>query len=232
MQTIEIVLVIILLFLFLKWIIIVCVFQMIYNYSRRKYDVESFPIYAKVLELPYRIWEHLFHNGWNRYMLYQVGLLPSCRLRRLIYRLLGAKIGKNIIFHFKTEIRNVNGLVLGDGCIIGDNALLDARNGLVFGKNVNLSSNVSIYTEQHDHRDPNFGLVKKPVRIDDRAWLGCNVVVLPGVIIGEGAVCCAGCVITKDVEPYSIVAGIPAKKIGERNKSLTYEFDGISCRLY
>lgn len=50
--------------------------------------------------------------------------------------------------------------------------------------------------------------------------------------IGEGAVCCAGCVVTKDVEPYAVVAGIPAKIINERPKNLKYEFNGIFCRLY
>ena len=70
------------------------------------------------------------------------------------------------------------------------------------------------------------------VEIDDRVWLGSNVIVLPGVHIGEGAVCCAGCVVTKDVEPYAVVAGIPAKKVGERLQVLKYEFDGKSCRLY
>ena len=54
------------------------------------------------------------------------------------------------------------------------------------------------------------------VEIDDRVWVGSNVIVLPGVHIGEGAVCCAGCVVTKDIPPYTVVAGIPAKKVGER----------------
>ena len=95
---------------------------------------------------------------------------------------------------------------------------MDARSGLTFGRNVNLSSNVSIYTLQHDHRDPysrcNEHLRKMSVEIDDRVWLGSNVIVLPGVHIGEGAVCCAGCVVTKDIPPYTVVAGIPAKKVG------------------
>lgn len=63
------------------------------------------------------------------------------------------------------------------------------------------------------------------VEIGKRAWLGSGVIVLPGVSIGEGAVCCAGCVVTKDVDPYAVVAGIPAKKIGERPKDLTYTFN-------
>jgi len=128
-------------------------------------------------------------------------------------------------------------LYIDKGTIIGDNALLDARRRLQIGKNVNLSSNVSIYTQQHDHRDPYFACPnpqnkKMSVEIDDRAWLGSNVIVLPGVHIGEGAVCCAGCVVTKDVEPYAVVAGIPAKKVGERPQVLKYEFDGKSGRLY
>ena len=98
--------------------------------------------------------------------------------------------------------------------------------------NVNVSSNVSIYTLQHDHRDPKFGTIGGKVVIGDRVWLGSNVIVLPGVTIGEGAVCCAGCVVTKAVEPYAVVAGIPAKKVNERPRNLMYEFDGKSCKLY
>jgi acetyltransferase-like isoleucine patch superfamily enzyme len=63
-------------------------------------------------------------------------------------------------------------------------------------------------------------------------WIGCNVVILPGVTIGEGAVCCSGCVVTKDVEPYAVVAGIPAKKVNERPHDLRYEFKGKTVRLY
>ena len=146
-----------------------------------------------------------------------------------------SEVDKNVVFHFRTEIRTIYNLKVGKGTIIGDNALLDARNKITMGENVNLSSNVSIYTEQHDHRDPYFGCnddINKTVNIADRVWIGSNVIVLPGVKIGEGAVCCAGSVITKDVEPYAVVAGIPAKKVNERPRNLQYEFDGTSCRLY
>ena len=56
--------------------------------------------------------------------------------------------------------------------------------------------------------------------------------ILNGVTIGVGAVLCAGCVVTKDVEPYAVVAGIPAKKVSERPHDLRYEFKGKSQRLY
>lgn len=173
----------------------------------------------------------------GRFLIFNISTIPSNHLRRLLYKGLGAHIAPKVVFHFRTEIRAPWLLHIDKGTIIGDNALLDARRGLFIGKNVNLSSNVSIYTLQHDHRDPYFACPnpqnkKMSVEIDDRAWLGSNVIVLPGVHIGEGAVCCAGCVVTKDVPPYAVVAGIPAKWVGERPQVLKYEFDGKGCRLY
>ena len=76
-------------------------------------------------------------------MLFQVGLVPSRHIRRFVYKALGAEIGKNVVFHFRTEIRGIHRLKIGAGTIIGDNALLAAQRGLTIGKNVNLSSNVS-----------------------------------------------------------------------------------------
>lgn len=103
------------------------------------------------------------------------------------------------------------------------------------GKNVNISSNTSIWTLQHNHRSPSFDCKfdrDMSVKIGDRVWLGCNVIILPGIEVGEGAVICAGAVVTKDVEPYAVMAGIPAHKVGERPKVLTYEFSGKSCWFY
>ena len=192
------------------------------------------PVVCQILGAPYYIWEKLFHDGWQRYMLFQVGLIPSHHIRRFVYKALGAEIGKNVVFHFRTEVRCPHRLKIGDGTIIGDNTLLDSRRGLTIGKNVNISSNVSIYTLQHDYRSSTFSCPSDggKVNIGDRTWIGCNVIILPGVNIGEGAVCCAGCVVTKDVEPYTVVAGIPAKKVNERPRDLRYEFTGRAVRLY
>ena len=192
----------------------------------------------KALAVPAWCVERLLRFGGGRFLLFNISALPSVRLRCLLYKGLGAHIGSEAVFHFRTEIRAPWALRVGRGSIIGDNAILDARCGLTIGKNVNLSSNVSIYTLQHDHRDPYFrcpfnGPRKMSVEIGDRVWLGSNVIVLPGVSIGEGAVCCAGCVVTKDVEPYAVVAGIPAHKVGDRPRDLRYEFKADrSCRLY
>lgn len=172
-------------------------------------------------------------QGYCRYIDIEVGKIPSHHIRNFIYKyVFHVKIDKSAVVYYGAEIRCHRKLSIGKGSIIGDKAILDARNGLSIGKNVTLSSNVSIYTEQHDHRDPDFLCISttrvKPcaVTIDDYVWLGPNVIVLPGVHIGEGAVVGAGAVVTKDIPPYTVNVGIPAKAVGERPKNLRYDRSG------
>ena len=94
--------------------------------------------------------------------------------------------------------------------------------GLYIGENVNISSDVKFYTLQHDYNSSDFKAVGAQVIVEDYVWVSVRAIILPGVTIGKGAVIAAGAVVTKDVEPYSIMGGIPAKKIGERNKELNY----------
>jgi len=237
MEIYVIILSVLVFLLYIKWflIFIVLPFQSIYGIIRRKWYKKKLPLVCKVLAAPYYFWEKMFRGGWNLYMIIQVGRIPSCHIRRFIYRCLGSEIDKKVVFHYGTEILAPQYLKVGEGTIIGDRAVLDARRGITFGKSVNLSSNVSIYSDQHNHRDPYFRCnqtSKKAITICDRVWLGCNVTVLPGVTIGEGAVCCAGCVVTKDVDPFTVVAGVPAKKVNERPRDLRYEFDGLSRRIF
>ena len=237
MEIAIIILTILVSLLYLKWVLIIVVFpfQVIHGQVLKKWGKsKDAPLLIRTLDKPYIYWEKIFKNGWQRYMLFQVGLVPSHHIRRFVYRALGAEIGKNVVFHFRTEVRGLYRLKIGDGTIIGDNALLSAQRGLTIGKNVNLSSNVSIYSGAHDHRDPYFrstAATTRPITIGDRVWIGSNAIILTGVNIGDGAVVCAGCVVTKDVEPYAVVAGIPAKKVNERPHDLKYEFKK-SVRLY
>lgn len=228
------ILIIAVLLLYIKWIFIFLIYPLQALYGRG-YKRHRNSLLYKTLAVPYYIIEKGFRFGASRFVIYNISTIPSNHLRKFLYKGLGVNIGPKVIFHFRTEIRHPYLLTIGKGTIIGDNALLDARNNLQIGENVNLSSNVSIYTEQHNHRDPFFRCFndrKMSVEIDDRAWIGSNVIILPGVHIGEGAVCCAGCVVTKDVEPFTVVAGIPAKKVGERPRNLQYNFNGKTCRFY
>lgn len=152
-----------------------------------------------------------------------LGHFPSQWFRKFVLRnLFGVEIAPSAVLYGGFEIRSPRKLKIGANTVIGHRVTLDARGGLTLGKNVNLSSEVMIWTAQHDYRDPQFGTVFKPVAIGDYAWLGPRCIVLPGVMIGEGAVVAAGAVVSKDVEPYTVVGGVPAKKIADRPKGLHY----------
>ena len=235
MSVIEVTLIVAVILLYSKWISIFMMYPLLALLNLYRNNKSN--RFYKILAVPGYVLEQLLRYGGGRFVLYNIGTIPSVHLRRILYKGLGAHIGNKAVIHFRTEIRSTWRLYIGQGSIIGDNVILDAREGLKVGDNVNISSNVSIYTLQHDHRDPDFKCPnpedrKMSVEIDDRVWIGSNVIVLPGVHIGEGAVCCAGCVVTKDVEPYAVVAGVPAKKVNERPRNLTYEFSGKSCRFY
>ena len=171
-----------------------------------------------------------------KYFVHKTKMIPSHHIRMFIYRnILMAHLERDVVIYFNTEIREANKLYIGEGTIIGDSCLLDCRNGLRIGKNVNFSSEVHIWTEQHDYRSPSFSCYnddKMGVSIGDYAWLGSNTIILPRVKIGKGAVVAAGAVVTKDVPPYAVVAGIPAKKVAERPKDMDYQFNGAHSRFY
>jgi acetyltransferase-like isoleucine patch superfamily enzyme len=171
-----------------------------------------------------------FIEGYVRYADKFTSEIPSHTIRNLLYKsIFRVKLSKRSCIYHGAEIRYHNNLFIEENSLIGDNAILDARKGIYIGKNVNLSSNVQIWTEQHSHRDPYFRCLTNSsnrVKICDRVWIGPGVIILHSVTIGEGAVIAAGAVVTKDVPPFTIVGGIPAKKISERNRNLQYQLDG------
>ena len=93
MTTIFTFVLVLVLFLYLKWIMIVLVlpFQSIYGQVRRMYK-KNMPFACKIIGVPYYLWEKFFRGGWERYMIYHVGLIPSFHLRRYIYKLVGVSM--------------------------------------------------------------------------------------------------------------------------------------------
>ena len=143
--------------------------------------------------------------------------IPSRRIRLALLRHKGANIHHEVSMFASVEIRNPKGLSINSGCSIGPRVLLDARQGLTIGKNVTIAYDAIIWTLHHDMEASDFCTIGAPTTIDDYAWICSRSILLPGVHIGEGAVVASGAVVTKDVPPYTVVGGIPAKKIGERN---------------
>ena len=172
---------------------------------------------------------YVYLDGYMRHWIIKAGFIPSVRVRRFLYRkVLRMDIGKHAVIYSGAELRSPELIRIGTGCIIGDKAILDGRCGIAIGNNVNLSTGVWIWTAQHDYNSPSFGCDGKcgKVSIGDRAWIGPRVIILPGCTVGEGAVVAGGAVVTKDVPPYTVVGGVPAKEMGKRNRNLEYVFDG------
>lgn len=170
-----------------------------------------------------------FLNGLFLRQIVDIGNIKSHTIRMFFYKYIyKVKIGKNVVIYGRSEFRDPYKIKIGNGSIIGDRVTLDARNGIEIGENANLSTGVWIWTEQHDYNSPYFSCNNKggKVIIGDRAWVSCRTIILPGVKIGEGAVVAAGAVVTTNVPAYCIYGGVPAKKIGERNRELGYNFHG------
>lgn len=150
------------------------------------------------------------------------GHVPSHHFRRFIYRLGGMKIGKGSSIHTEAKFYNAKNIAIGEDSIIGEGVVLDGRGKLTIGDHVDFASEVMVYNCEHDINDKNFSAVCAPVEIGDYVFVGPRAIILPGVNVGKGAVIAAGAVVTKNVEEFKIVGGVPAKEIGERSKDVSY----------
>lgn len=156
-------------------------------------------------------------------ILHLVGLVPSHYFRRFSYRLAGIRIGRGSTIHTGAKFYRPENIKIGEDTIIGEGVVLDGRDKLTIGDHVDFASEVMIYNSQHDVQSPDFHAVYQPVEIGDYVFIGPRAIILPGINIGKGAVVAAGAVVTKDVNPFEIVGGVPAKVIGERKKDLHYK---------
>lgn len=150
--------------------------------------------------------------------------LPTNVLRVACYRaFFGVKMGKGVRVEGGCQILGgPQRISIGARTVINRGVILDGRFPLSIGSDGSISTQSAILTLQHDLQAPDFRAVGAPVAIGDRVFIGTRAIVLPGVSIGEGAAVAAGAVVTRDVEPYVIVGGVPAKPIGTRPRNLTY----------
>jgi len=148
-----------------------------------------------------------------------IGHIPSHIFRRFFYRLFGIKIGKGSTIHMNAVFYYPPNIKIGDDSIIGEKVVLDGRNKLIIGNHVDIASEVMIYNAEHDIKNNDFKAISAPVEIEDYVFIGPRAIILPGVKIKKGAVIGAGAVVTKDVEEFKIVGGVPAREIGERQNT-------------
>lgn len=100
--------------------------------------------------------------------------------------------------------------------------MLDATGGLHIGNRVVLASDVHVITASHEPNSDEFSTYHRSVRIEEYAWVASRATVLPGVTVGRGAVVAAGAVVNTSIQPMTIAAGVPARKVGQRRSRLRY----------
>lgn len=143
------------------------------------------------------------------------------KIKTKIYTLVMKKAGKNVFIFSPFRCTGPEGIEIGDNVVIAENCVIGGQGGLSIGNYVMIGNNSTIITANHGFSLPDIPMARQPldiapVAIGDDVWIGANVVILSGVNIGQGSIIGAGAIVTKDVEPYSVVVGNPAKLIRKR----------------
>jgi maltose O-acetyltransferase len=150
--------------------------------------------------------------------------IPSRKIRMAYLKPYLANCGQEVSIQMGCRFLNGRKVFLGDRTIVNFGCLLDGRvYSIRTGQDVSIGPEATILTLGHDPQSPDFADKGGDVVIGDRAWIAYRAIILPGVTIGEGAVVGAGAIVSRDVEPYTIVAGSPARVIGTRSPHLTYQ---------
>jgi acetyltransferase-like isoleucine patch superfamily enzyme len=151
---------------------------------------------------------------------YRLLLVPQLRAPWL--RLLGARVGRGSIVHdvrfFNLYRRGFSGLAIADECFLGDECLLDLAEGITLERQVTLAERVLVLTHMnvgyHDHPlQAHFPAQAAPVVIEQGSFIGANATLLPGTRIGARSFVAAGSVVTAEVPPATLVAGVPARAV-------------------
>jgi len=141
---------------------------------------------------------------------------PFFGWRRFVLRCFGAKIGAHVNTYPSTWIYFPWKLTVGDWSAIGEQAFIYNLGPVTLGEKVTISHRAQLCAGTHDYTRPDLPLLRPPIVIKDQAWICADAFVGPGVTVGEGAIVGARAVVMKNVEPWSIVAGNPARLIKNR----------------
>lgn len=154
-----------------------------------------------------------------------INILPNNdaghKIRYIYYKKRIKYLGDNVRFGPYLQIRSHNKLSIGKNTAINQCCYINAYNFIDIGKNCNIGPNCVLSSANHGHAKKKHIMEQPPIKtkkmvIKNDVWLGANVTVTAGSIIGNGAIIGANSVVTKKIEPYTICAGVPARKIGVR----------------
>jgi putative colanic acid biosynthesis acetyltransferase WcaF len=148
--------------------------------------------------------------------LYRPSPRPFHAWRSFLLRCFGATLGPNCHFYPKSRIWAPWNLICADGASLGDEAEIYNPSPVSMGSHAIVSQQAYICGATHDYNDPSFPLISFPMSVGAYAWVCARASVSPGVNVGEGAVLGLGSVATRDLEPWTVYAGVPARPIKRR----------------
>jgi len=167
---------------------------------------------------------HIYKNKFKRCGV-NISISQDCYIRGCENIALGSNIGIGLNNQIYAGGSGKERIAVGDNVYLNSNVMINADIGgeIIIGNDVLIGPNVVFRASNHRFSDPSVPIKKQghesgSIVVEDDVWFGANVVVLPNVTIGKGSVIAAGAVVNKDVEKYTIVGGVPAKKIGVRGK--------------
>jgi len=141
---------------------------------------------------------------------------PFFGWRRFVLRCFGARVGREVHLYASTRIYFPWNLTIGDWSAIGEDAFIYNLGVVTIGAKATISHRAHLCAGTHDYRQADLPLLKPPIEIADQAWVCADAFVGPGITVGQGAVVGARAVVTKNVEPWTVVAGNPARVIKRR----------------
>lgn len=164
-----------------------------------------------------------FYSFFEKYITNNIiNQIPIWTFRKCWYKLMGLTIGLNSHVDMNSYFIAPRHIRIGANTHINQSCFLDGRGEITIKDNVSISHYVKICTGSHSSNSPTFEEAHGEIIIEEYAWIGIGAIILKNVILGEGCIVAAGSVVTNNVAPYTIVAGSPAKKIGNRKNGLIY----------
>ena len=156
--------------------------------------------------------------GVTYVLLYRLSPRPMHAWRAGLLRLFGAKLGPKCHFYPKGRIWAPWNLVCEDRVALADDAELYNPSPFFLGSHAIVSQGAYVCGATHTYNDPDFPLVSAPMRLGAYSWVCARAIVSPGVNLGNGAILGLGSIATRDLEPFGVYAGVPAKKVKERER--------------
>jgi putative colanic acid biosynthesis acetyltransferase WcaF len=168
------------------------------------------PAFSTAIRLRKLLWSVAY------YCLFLPSPRPFHLWRKYVLRAFGAKIGKKVHIYPAARIWGPWNLTCEDGAAIADEAVIYNPSPFHMGSHSIVSQQAYICGATHDYEDQDFPLISFPMSLGADSWICARATVQPGVLVGEGAILALGSVATRNLEPWTVYGGIPAKRIKQR----------------